>query len=580
MERSRSTDLATLIAVIAVIAALYLGRAVLMPLALALLVTFLLAPLVSRLERWKLGRVPAVVAVCVLLGGVAFGVGWVMTHEVSALADDYAAYRTNVRAKFRDLRGPLGSLSGASQEISEITEAIQPGSGESAPKVEVVEPPRLLGTLRDLLAQILEPIGTAGLVAILALFMLLEREELRDRMIWLTGAADLSLTTHGLDDAMERVSRYMSTQSLIAGIHGVAVGAGLFAIGVPGAILWGALAAMLRFLPYFGPWMAAVPPIVLAAAAFPAWTPVLLTIGLLVTLELVTNNVLEPKLYGASVGLSPFGVIFSAVFWAWLWGVPGLLLATPLTVCLVVAGRYLRSLEVLTVLLGDEPALPPDVRLYQRLLSLDFAETESILKECARGSSLEALSDGIVMPVLRRLAEDDQRDAVPDERSAKMRARLDELLSELAGSANGSTVEKEGELHVLFVPALDENDAIASRWLAHVVSPHGVKATVGSAEQLASEVVQHVVGIAPDVVCISALSARAVFQSRLILKRLVEAAFDRPIIVGIWAAPARELEKYTARNAGEEALCIASVVQLEAALASHRARRGPLRSLS
>lgn len=575
MERSRSTDLATLIAILAVIAALYLGQAVLMPLALALLVTFLLAPLVSRLERWKLGRVPAVVAVCVLLGGVASGVGWVMTREVSALADDYATYRTNVREKFRELRGPLGSLSGASQELSEITDAIEQGGGGDAPKVEVVEPPRILGRMRDLLAQILEPIGTAGLVAVLALFMLLEREELRDRMIWLGGAADLSLTTHGLDDATERLSRYMSMQSLIAGIHGVAVGAGLFAIGVPGAILWGALAAMLRFLPYFGPWLAAVPPIVLAAAAFPVWTPVLLTIGLLITLELVTNNLLEPNLYGASVGLSPFGVVFSAVFWAWLWGVPGLLLATPLTVCLVVAGRYLRSLEVFTVLLGDEPALPVDVRLYQRLLSLDFAEAESILKECARGASLEALSDQIVMPVLRRLAEDDQRDAVPDERSAEMRARLDELLGEVAATANGNAANSSGDLEVLFVPALDENDAIASRWLAHVVSPHGVKASVGSPEQLASEVVLHVTSSLPDVVCISALSGRAVFQSRLVLKRLVEADFARPLIVGIWAAPAHELEKYTARNANEEALCTSSVVQLEAALASHRARRGP-----
>ncbi|MGH2899390.1 MAG: AI-2E family transporter, partial [Solirubrobacteraceae bacterium] len=280
-------------------------------------------------------------------------------------------------------------------------------------------------------------------------------------------------------------------------------------------------------------------------------------------------------LYGASVGLSPFGVVFSAVFWAWLWGVPGLLLATPLTVCLVVAGRYLRSLQMFTVLLGDEPALPVDVRLYQRLLSLDFTEAESILKECARGASLEALSDDVVMPVLRRLAEDDQRDAVPDERSAQMRERLDALLAEIAASANETTVDTSGDLRVLFVPALDENDAIASRWLAHVVTPRGVKATIGSPEQLASEVVQQVTALTPDVVCVSALSGRAVFQSRLVLKRLVEADFARPLIVGLWAAPAHELEKYAARNTTEDALCTASVVQLEAALASQRARRGP-----
>ena len=202
--------------------------------------------------------------------------------------------------------------------------------------------------------------------------MLLEREELRDRMLWLIGAQDLTLTTHAVDDAMQRVSRYLGMQSLICGIHGLAVGIGLAVIGVPGAVLWGALSAVLRFLPYFGPWLAAAGPIALALAAFPGWSAPLLTVALFVILELVSNNVLEPWLYGASAGLSPFGVVFSAVFWAWLWGIPGLLIATPLTVCLVVAGRYVRGLEYFTVLLGDRPALLPDVRLYQRLLALDL----------------------------------------------------------------------------------------------------------------------------------------------------------------------------------------------------------------
>jgi predicted PurR-regulated permease PerM len=395
-----------------------------------------------------------------MLGTTAGGIGWMVAREASELADEVPRYRANLRAKVQDLRGPLGSISGAAEEINQLGDEIEKPKGRPAPKVEVVEPKHVFGTLGELLAPLAGPLGTLGLVAVLALFMLLDHEELRDRLIWLTGARELTLTTHAVDDATQRVSRYLGMQTLICAIQGLAVGIGLAAIGVPGAVLWGALAAVLRFLPYFGPWLAAAGPIALALAAFSGWSEPLLTAALVVVLELVSNNVLEPWLYGSSAGLSPFGVVFSAVFWASLWGIPGLLLATPLTVCLVVAGRYVRSLEYFSVLLGDRPALPPDVRLYQRLLALDIDEAAAVL------------------PALRRLAVDDQLDRVPDAVSAGVRERLEELLSDLLET--GDAVAAEGAPRVLFVPALDESDALAARWLAKLAAQRGLRFEVAS----------------------------------------------------------------------------------------------------
>jgi hypothetical protein len=387
----------------------------------------------------------------------------------------------------------------------------------------------------------------------------------------LIGAQDLMLTTHAVDDAMQRVSRYLGMQSLLCVIHGLAVGIGLAAIGVPGAVLWGALSTVLRFLPYLGPWIAAAGPILLALAAFPGWSVPLLTVGLFVVLELISNNVLEPWLYGSSAGLSPFAVVFSAIFWTSLWGIPGLLLATPLTVCLVVAGRYVRGLEYFDVMLGDRPALPPHIRLYQRLLASDFVEGAAVLAKAAEDAPLEAVSDGVVLPMLRRLASDDQLDVVTDPMSAGVRERLEELLDDLLekGEAPGS----EDEPLVLFVPALDENDALAARWLAKLSAMRGLRCEVASSSELVSELVKRIAERTPDVVCISALTPRALARARHLCKRLAVAAAesDHELVVGLWAAPPHELAERP-EDAGPRTLWIATASELQAALENARAR--------
>jgi len=569
MERRPRANLGALLGILLVIAALYFGRPLLMPLALALLVTFLLAPLVGRLERIGLGRTLSVVVMLLMLVAAAGGIGWMVAREASVLADEIPQYRTNLRAKIKDLRGPLGSLSGAAEEINQLGDAIEQQEGQPPPQVEVVESPGMFGKLGELLRQLAIPFGTAAVVAVLALFMLLEREELRDRMLWLIGAQDLTLTTHAVDDAMQRVSRYLGMQSLICGIHGLAVGIGLAAIGVPGAVLWGTLSAVLRFLPYFGPWLAAAGPIALALAAFPGWSAPLVTVAAFVVLELVSNNVLEPWLYGASAGLSPFAVVFSAIFWTLLWGIPGLLIATPLTVCLVVAGRYVRGLEYFSVLLGDRPALLPDVRLYQRLLALDLVEAAAVLGKAAAEGSLEAVSDGVVLPALRRLAGDDQLDLVPDPVSERVRVQFGELLDELLEKSDAG-VPADGP-RLLFVPALDENDALAARWLAKLAARRGLRCEVASSHELVSELVTRIAEKQPDVVCISALSLGALAHARHLCKRMTAAGNDRELVVGLWAAPPHELGERP-QGAGARTLWISTAAELQAALDSVRAR--------
>jgi len=531
-------------AVVIATAMLYLGKVLFVPLALALLLSFVLGPLVTRLERLGVPRIPSVLAACLCIGVLVGGMGWVVGHEVAELSDRAPEYRSHLERKIEAIRESMNPIHRAKAVVSDLERQVQePPSGTSAEKtrppakVEVVERTTILEMLSGVVVPVLGPLGVVGLVGVLTIFILLQREDLRDRLIRLIGSQDLTRTTHAMDEAGRRVTHYLSMQSLVCAIHGTMVGIGLSLIGVPGAPLWGALSGFMRFVPYFGPWVAATLPIVLTLAAFDAWMPVVLTSTLLVVLELVTSNVLEPWLYGASVGLSPFAVVFSAVFWVWLWGLPGLLLAMPLTVCLVVLGRYVPALEFFPILLGDEPALAPDVRLYQRLLALDAVEAATILQ--SRSQDCVALADQLVLPVLRRLADEGHR-ALGDRATSRMRELLAHLLDDvpIEGSATlGEAVEAHG-LKVLWVAAKDATDELAARWLARTLEGCGVHSTIASSHTLATENVDRVDAEVPDVVCISALSADSKALARHLCKRLAVGNRSREILIGLWAAPA------------------------------------------
>jgi predicted PurR-regulated permease PerM len=542
MRLASRNGLPTLGALVLVTAALYFGRPLLMPIALALLLSFCMAPLVLRIERIGVGRLLSAIAVTLLIGSLLAGVGWLVASQTAELAAEMPTYRKNLRGKIEALREPLRSLDGAAESISEIEREIQTPSAERpAAKVEVVEPPSVVSRVGGVLSSVIDPLAMVGLVAVLALFMLLEREELRDRLIWLTGGRDLSVTTRALEDAERRVMRYLGTQSLLCVLHGAGVTAGLLWIGLPGAAVWGTLSALLRFLPYFGPWIAAALPITLSIAAFPDWQSTALTAGLFVTLELVSNNVLEPWLYGTRTGLSPFGVIFSAFFWTWLWGIPGLILATPLTVCLVVAGRYVRSLEFISVMLGDQPALAAEMRFYQRLLALDLDEADEVMRACAADASLEEVTDLLVLPALRRLAEDEERELVPPDRGSDVRQRLSEMLEQFLEKREGDVTAELAGVRALLVPAHSPTDAAAARWLALLLSRRGADVEVASEQALVSEIVERVAADPPHLICISSLTDVALPHARLLRARLTALPDHPEIAAGYWAAPAHEL---------------------------------------
>ena len=393
-----------------VVAALYLAKGVLVPLTLAVLLSFLLSPVCDWLERRRLGRIPAVL-VTAILGFAALGaVAWTAVVQMTDLAPKMPEYQDNLQSKLHSaneyLSAALTKVTRTAQEMgqslppSELADELQ-GRKEPTYAVRVLPSPASpLQVLGGTFGAILYALGSTGIVILLVVFFLIRREDLRDRFIRLVGQGHVTVTTQMLEDAATRVSRYLATQFLINFTFGVAVGIGLFVIGVPNAILWGILATTLRFIPYIGPWIAAAMPIGLSMAISTNWLAPILTLGLFVVLELISNNVIEPWLYGKSTGVSAVAVLIAAVFWTWLWGIAGLLLATPLTVCLLVIGKHVPQLSFLNILLGNEPVFEPKKRVYQRLLAGDQEEAAELVEEFLEHQPLVEVYDTVLIPAL------------------------------------------------------------------------------------------------------------------------------------------------------------------------------------
>ena len=357
-----------------------------LPLVLAGLLSFLLSPLVRRLERWRLGRVGAVLVTAALAFVLLGALTYLVTSQVLDLAGSVPKYRSNLIARVAALKTHENNpLRLAVRTITEVTAALnKPEDAAPTPAMaDKVRPVRVevVGTadgsiqmLMGVLWPVVGPLANTLVVIVIVIFMLMAGEDLRDRLIHLVGRGRLRVTTQALDDAGQRISRYLRAQVMVNASFGLAIGIGLYFIGIPNAVFWGLLGMVLRFLPYIGPWIAAALPLALAIAMFQSWMQPLLTVGLFVAVELVVANVVEPWLYGATTEISPLAVIVSALFWTWLWGGVGLVLATPLTVCLAVAGKYLPDLAFLDLLMGDKPSIAPGDRLYQRLLALNEEE--------------------------------------------------------------------------------------------------------------------------------------------------------------------------------------------------------------
>jgi predicted PurR-regulated permease PerM len=548
-----------------VLALLYFGRAVLIPLALSVLLTFLLAPVVTALQRRGLPRIPAVVFVVACAFVIFAAIGWIVVLQATTLVDDLPLYQANLDEKIAMLRsmsegGLVEKIQVAVDRIRErfeeppdpesaaALEALKEIEGKPQP-VEIVEPDEVfnLAAVWALAAPLLEPIATAALVMVLVIFLLIRREDMRDRLISLVGHGRLTLTTKALDEAGYRISRYLLMQLIINSSFGASVAFGLFLIGVPYAALWGFLAAVLRYIPYLGPWLAAILPLALSILVTRGWATPLTVMGLFVVLEVVNNMFLEPWLYGRNVGVSDAAAIVAVAFWTWLWGPIGLVLAFPLTVCLVVIGRYVPFLRFLDVLLSDQPALDPHVGFYQRLLARDEDEASDIAEEKLKQSSLAEVYDDVLTPALSYGRRDRANDLIDDHEQRTMLAAISEIASELAEQSRSTEAPSNSEpaaeadlpaIGVLACPARDEADETALHLLAQTIDAEKCTLEVIAPSLLATEVAALVNRKQFKLVCIGALPPGGLAHARYLCKRLRISCPDTKIVVGRWGLKA------------------------------------------
>ncbi|WP_298254993.1 AI-2E family transporter [Bradyrhizobium sp.] len=443
-----------------IIAGLYFGREIFVPVALAVLLSFVLAPFVSRLQSFRLPRVAAVLAVVILGFAIIFSLGGLMVTQASKLAEALPGYETTLRNKIETLRGIAGGGTGTLQRASEVLndlktelQSTKAGSPSNTPvlqqpvdskpiPVEVRQPdPGALSTLVAIIAPLVSPLTTTGIVVIFVIFILIQRQDLRNRFVRLAGSDDIQRTTAALDEAGERLSRLFLTQIAFNAAFGVAIGIGLQLIGVPSAPLWGLVAMILRFVPYIGAFISAIFPLILAAAVGSGWEMLLLTMVLFVILELLASQVLEPVIFGHSSGLSPIAIIVAASFWTWLWGPVGLVLATPLTICLVVVGRHVDRLQFLDIMLGDQPALTPMQLVYQRMLAGDPIEAVEQAREYLKTAPLVNYYDTILTGGLGLAAADNRLGHLDAERLDRITATVSELVDDLDGHEDVQVVE-------------------------------------------------------------------------------------------------------------------------------------------
>lgn len=528
----------TFIGCVVVGVVLYLAQAIVVPVALAVLLAFLLSPVVAAFQR-RIGRVPAVLAVVVAAFAVFGGGGWIVTQQLGSVALELPAYRQNIWQKIEDVRGAGkgGSVEVLQKTVEDIEEQIGGSERPGAPaRPLIVRPEQVSGiwSFPSWVGPLVGPLTTAGLIIALVIFMLLEREELRNRIIRLFGYGRLAVTTKAFDEAGRRVSRYLLVQSFVNAVYAVGVAIGLFFIGVPYAILWAAFAGMLRFIPYVGPVVGIVAPVVVALAVFEGWMRPLLVVGLFLGLELFTNLVLETVLYAGAIGVSQVGLLIAVAFWSWLWGPLGLLLATPLTVCLAVLGKYVPGFEFVATLISDEPVMTPDIAYYQRLLAGDHADAAELLERHMAAEPPETVFDTVMLPALS-YAERDRAEGrlQPDEELAVIEATA-EILNDML---DGRDVAAVGRIPVLGIAAEGAPDVLALRMLGHLLRDTPIALDVRERSVLASDLVEAVQRGHYHAVCIADIPPSAPSRSRVVTRRLRALVPDLPILVGRWAPP-------------------------------------------
>ena len=571
-----------------IIAALYMAQAVFVPLALAIFLTFLLTPYVLALQKRGLGRLVSVLTAVLTAGLLLGGSVWLVSLELADLAGELPSYSQNIRSKIKSLRdlgegsvlnklkhmmNEIGLELGTSSRSGEADPAGQPIQvvPEPIPATVVVQPASTpwIAHVQALVGPVFEILGQLALASILVVFMLLNREDLRDRMIRLAGDGRITITTKAIDDTAQRISRFLLMQVIVNGTYGLALALGLLVLGVPYALLWGFLAAILRYVPYVGAWIAAVLPIGLSIAMFESWWQPLTVIGFFIILELVSNNLMEPWLYGQSIGVSEVAFLVAAAIWTFLWGPVGLVLSAPLTVCLAVLGKFVPQLEFLDVLLSDQPALEPSVRYYQRALARDQDEATDIVLEQATELPIEQIFDDVLIPALTNARRDRELDNITETDESYLRRITQELVEEFESLAQkeSATPLQEGPVRmaqtdadrpvisVLGYAARDESEEVALLMLQHLLPGDRWDMEIIPAKVLSSELLVHIEKHRPAVVCVASLPPGGLAHTRYLVKRLQARSPATKIIIGRWGLKGNlEHNRQSLQQAGADAV--------------------------
>jgi predicted PurR-regulated permease PerM len=561
LRSSSHTETSSLIAfgaVVLIIASLYWAQSVLIPIALSVMLTFLLSPVATALERTGLGRLPSIILIVLLTFSLLATVGWVVAIEFTSLGNELPKYTDNIRQKISDVRGAGkgGALENVQKAIDQVKEEIQkkeePRTNKEKPSQVIVQPQESsrFWPIPLVSTAMLEPLAAAGLVIVLVVFMLVQREDLRNRLIRLVGYGRLTVTTQAMEEAGQRISRYLLMQTIVNSSFGLAVGLGLYFIGLPYAIVWGFLATVLRFIPYVGTFAATIMPTALSLAVFQGWLWPIFVVGLFSFLELLNNMVLEPLLYSESAGVSGVGLLVAIAFWTWLWGPVGLVLATPLTVCVVVLAKYVPWLDFIGVLMSDQPAMESNISYYQRLLAMDQAEAAEIAEEHLKNHPRELIFDAVLIPALSyarrdrelgRLTEDGEqfvfratREIVED-----LNSLMPESSPATPDSVKTATIVENNPVIplkncVLGCPARDEADEVALHMLTQLFDSTRYEVEVISDALLTSEVVGLIADRSPAVVLIATVSRGGMTHARYLCKRLRARFPHLKIVIGRW----------------------------------------------
>jgi predicted PurR-regulated permease PerM len=540
---------------------LYFARELLIPLAFALTLAFLLAPAVSRLETRRLPRVAAVAITGILASLIVCAVGYVVSRQLLDVARSLPGYRLNIQQKLASVHSSAGqSFQNAVKAIDDISGDFANNTAPPAPNpqqpptqiqpVRVIDPSHTqLESAAELLMRFLRPIGTIGVVIVFTIYLLMKREDLRHRILLLAGMGRISVMTRALEDAATRISQYLLFQAAVNAGYGTCFGIGLFLIGVPNAFLWGVLAAILRIVPYVGTATSLILPLIVSIAIFSSWSQPLLIFALFLTLELTSTNFVEPWLFSSRTGISSLALLAMAIFWALLWGWPGLILSTPLTVCIVVMGRYVPQLSFLHTLLGTDAELSADALFYERLLAMDQHEAHAVANRFLENKSLIELYDFVLIPALGLIEQDRHQGTLDDVRSNFFFLTIGELVAQLTDYhpkelPNGAAAPEPfsmrsrlSDFAVVCISASDQADELTTQMLVQLMERAHHQTLLLSATSVSGEILDSLSNEPNTVVFISALPPFAFSQARAICQRVRFHLPHNRIVIGLWNTP-------------------------------------------